>query len=791
MNRLEGSDQSATQLDQVKLCTNIGIECMDIDPKKRPDARHIIDRLNKTASTIETIISSSLLDQHVSFPKDQYCQEKNSKLLSKDLEMDTKESAEMEELAEYGWTHRVGHCQQGQEETPVDQWLLWRVRDRKQNVSPQGARISGSNSGVLYKLKNLSIFNRKARREFLRSGGSILRNSAYLRIFRKGELKQILKDEKFIGKSVFGEVYKGLVGNVPVVVMKQISDAPLDKNQFISIVQSRVRHKNIVEMIGVCLEADVPMLVYEFLSSSLHDILHMSNLHLSLGLRLSIAADSAGGLAYIHSDHVKSLHGNLKPTNIFLDHKLVAKIWDFGISMMFGVDTQMIGSDITYTDPVYLQTGVLTTKSDVYSFGVVILELLTRKKATHDDNNGLVRKLLENHEMGRKSTELFDQEIAAPGDLEFVDSLAEIVMECLSQDMDLRPTMVDVAKRLSILSKSYELALSGSIISGSISGVPNKLKNRSISNEKVQKEILRYGGSSLTNLAAMSFISTGILKEFLKDEKFIGKGAFGEVYKGLAGDEPVVVMKLISDDVLDINQFVREFSIQSCARHKNIVKMIGVCLDADVPMLVYEFLCNGSLHEILHRSNLHLSLGLRLSIAADSAGGLAYIHSDHVKSLHGNLTPTNIFLDHKLVAKILDFGISRMFGVGTEMIGGDITYTDPVYLQTGLLTTKSDVYSFGVVILELLTRKKATHDDNNGLVRKLLENHKMGRKSTELFDQELAAPGDLEFVDNLAEIAMECLSQDTDLRPTMADVAKRLSILSKSYELALLQKATS
>uniref|UniRef100_A0ACD5TBA8 Uncharacterized protein n=3 Tax=Avena sativa TaxID=4498 RepID=A0ACD5TBA8_AVESA len=469
MNRLEGSDQMATQLDQVKVCTNIGIECMDIDPKKRPDARHIIDRLDKTTSTIETIISSSLLDRHVSFPKDQYCQEKNSKLSSKDLEMDTKESAEMEELAEYGWTHGIYHCQQGQEETPVDQWSLWGARDMKQNVSPEGAIISGSISGVPCKLKNRSISNKKLQREILRYGGSSLsnngsslRNLAATMFISKGFLKQFLKDEKFIGKGVFGEVYKGLAGDEPVVVMKRISDAVLDINQFVRefSIQSCVRHKNIVKMIGVCLDADVPMLVYEFLSNgSLHEILHRSNLHLNLGLRLSIAAGSAAGLAYIHSNHVKSLHGNLKPTNIFLDHKLVAKISEFGILRMFGVDTRMIGSDITYMDPVYLQTGVLTKKSDVYSFGVVILELLTRKKATHDDNNGLVRELLENHKMGRKSTELFDQEIAARGDLEFVDKLAEIAMECLSQDMDLRPTMEDVAKRFSILSRSYVLAL--------------------------------------------------------------------------------------------------------------------------------------------------------------------------------------------------------------------------------------------------------------------------------------------------------------------------------------------
>jgi hypothetical protein len=104
---------------------------------------------------------------------------------------------------------------------------------------------------------------------------------------------------------------------------------------------------------------------------------------------------------------------------------------------------------------------------------------------------------------------------------------------------------------------------------------------------------------------------------------------------------------------------------------------------------------------------------------------------------------------------------------------------DPVYLQTGRLTEKSDVYSFGVVILEVISRKKATHSDNNSLVTSFIECHRKGEKATELFDKEIAAGGDLEILDTLAGIAVHCLNFDVDQRPSMTDVVARLLTLNR------------
>jgi serine/threonine protein kinase len=238
--------------------------------------------------------------------------------------------------------------------------------------------------------------------------------------------------------------------------------------------------------------------------------------------------------------------------------------------------------------------------------------------------------------------------------------------------------------------------------------------------------------------------------------------------------------------VLESDQFANEVIIQSQVIHKNIVRLIGCCLEVDAPMLVYEFISQGSLDDILHNNNNKVALDLdtRLSIAAQSADGLAYMHSKaNIKILHGDVKPANILLDDNFVAKISDFGISRLIARDKEHTGsviGDMNYMDPVYLQEGLLTEKSDVYSFGVVILELISSRRAIHSENNGLVKSFLEAHKKQEKATELFDKEIAITNNLELLDSLAGMAVECLSLDVDQRPTMMEVAERLLILSRS-----------
>ncbi|KAK1670816.1 hypothetical protein QYE76_058975 [Lolium multiflorum] len=307
---------------------------------------------------------------------------------------------------------------------------------------------------------------RHMRRELYRkNGGPTLEKASIIKLFKKDDLTPILKPSNTIGKGGFGEVYKGLVDGAWVAVKKPVRGNQMESDQFTNeiIIQSKVIHKNIVRLIGCCLEVDTPMLVYEFISQgSMDDILHGGEKKpLSLDARMNIAAEAAQGLAYMHSQaNTVILHGDVKPANILLDDKFVPKISDFGISRLIARDnehTALVIGDMTYMDPVYLQTGLLTAKSDVYSFGVVILELISRKKATHPSNTSLVNSFIENHKKGMKSTELFDPEIAVGADVGLLDSLADLAMKCLDLDVDQRPTMTQIAEQLVAFIRSRQM----------------------------------------------------------------------------------------------------------------------------------------------------------------------------------------------------------------------------------------------------------------------------------------------------------------------------------------------
>ncbi|XP_078166916.1 wall-associated receptor kinase 5-like [Carex rostrata] len=276
------------------------------------------------------------------------------------------------------------------------------------------------------------------------------------------------------------------------------------------------------------------------------------------------------------------------------------------------------------------------------------------------------------------------------------------------------------------------------------------------------------------------------------DEKnVLGQGGNGTVYKGtLINNEVVAIKKCKTIDERQKKEFGKEILILSQINHKNIVSIIGCCLEVEIPILVYEFIPNGTLFDIIHvKHSICIPLRTRLRVAQEAAEALAYLHSGVSPPIvHRDVKSSNILLDENFMAKVSDFGASVLAPTDEDqfitLVQGTRGYLDPEYMQTGQLTIKSDVYSFGVVLLELLTRKKAFYLDgpeerslSSGFLSALKEN-KLG----EILDVQIMDEESMDLIKGVAELARECLNMEGEKRPEMREVAEGLDRLRKTMK---------
>ncbi|KAI3953307.1 hypothetical protein MKX01_042302 [Papaver californicum] len=279
------------------------------------------------------------------------------------------------------------------------------------------------------------------------------------------------------------------------------------------------------------------------------------------------------------------------------------------------------------------------------------------------------------------------------------------------------------------------------------------------------------------------------------DELILGRGGFGTVYLGTLSDKSIVAIK--KSKVIDetqIEQFINELVILAQVNHRNVVKVLGCCLETEVPLLVYEYISNGTLFQHIHNkadgksSSTSLSWKSRLRIATESAGALAYLHSAaSIPIIHRDIKSANILLDENYTAKVSDFGASRLNTLGQTQIDtlvqGTLGYLDPEYFHTSQLTDKSDVYSFGVVLVELLTGEKPLSLNRSQEQRSLASFflHAMERNDVfKLIEPRVANEGSREHIIAVTELAGRCLYTKGEYRPTMKQVAAELENLNKS-----------
>ncbi|XP_004306243.1 PREDICTED: putative wall-associated receptor kinase-like 13-like [Fragaria vesca subsp. vesca] len=275
-------------------------------------------------------------------------------------------------------------------------------------------------------------------------------------------------------------------------------------------------------------------------------------------------------------------------------------------------------------------------------------------------------------------------------------------------------------------------------------------------------------------------------------ERIIGQGGQGTVYKGMLMDGRIVAVKKSKMvDEAKLSEFINEVVILSQINHRNIVQLLGCCLETEVPLLVYEFIPNGNLSQYIHEQSeeFPLTWEIRLRIATEIAGALAYLHTSTLFPIfHRDIKSTNILLDDKYRAKIADFGTSRLVAIDqthlTTRVHGTFGYLDPEYYQTSQFTEKSDVYSFGVVLVELLTGKKpVTRSDEDEMYKSLASYFIVSMQEDSLFDildARVVNEGSKDGILRVANLARRCLGLNGRKRPTMREVTTELEVIQLS-----------
>ncbi|XP_015697519.1 tyrosine-protein kinase JAK2-like isoform X1 [Oryza brachyantha] len=283
-------------------------------------------------------------------------------------------------------------------------------------------------------------------------------------------------------------------------------------------------------------------------------------------------------------------------------------------------------------------------------------------------------------------------------------------------------------------------------------------------------------------------------------EREIGRGAFGVVYKGvLENGEVIAVKKLERTSGIHARRFQNEAENLVELEHKNIVKLIGSCcqaetqvvqhngkhvfIDVEEKLLCYEYLSNGSLDNYIYDESNGIDWPTRFKIIIGICNGLHFLHKERNEAIiHMNLKPSNILLGDDMVPKIADFGLSRLFGqeqtrVITKNVVGWIGYIAPEYYYRGEISEKSDIFSLGVLILEIVTGLKNDSSSQDISSRILIDNvHKNWLKTSQISSKypSLEADGLLQ-AKRCIEIGLNCVDTNPKKRPAIGEIIVKLT----------------
>ncbi|XP_030484241.2 G-type lectin S-receptor-like serine/threonine-protein kinase At4g03230 isoform X1 [Cannabis sativa] len=274
----------------------------------------------------------------------------------------------------------------------------------------------------------------------------------------------------------------------------------------------------------------------------------------------------------------------------------------------------------------------------------------------------------------------------------------------------------------------------------------------------------------------------------------LGQGGFGPVYKGkFPGGQEIAIKRLSSGSGQGLEEFKNEVMLIAKLQHRNLVRLLGYCVEGEEKLLLYEYMPNKSLDSFIFDRTLSVLLNweLRFDIILGIARGLVYLHHDsRLRIIHRDLKTSNVLLDEEMNPKISDFGLARIFGGkqtegSTTRVVGTYGYMSPEYALDGFFSIKSDVFSFGVMVLEILSGKKNTGFYQSEEALSLLGYAwKMWKdnKTLDLMDAALSESCNASEFLRCVNVGLLCVQEDPSDRPTMPNVIFMLGNVTASLQ---------
>ncbi|KAL6207026.1 hypothetical protein ACLB2K_024271 [Fragaria x ananassa] len=616
-----------------------------------------------------------------------------------------------------------------------------------------------------------------------------------------------------LGEGGFGPVYKGLLANGEEIAVKRLSkNSGQGLEQFKTELKliAKLQHRNLVRLLGCCINTEEKMLIYEYLPNKSLDFFifdRSRSLSIDWKDRFEIINGIARGVLYLHQDsRLKIVHRDIKASNVLLDSTMNPKISDFGLAKMLGEDqlqantNRVIGTG--YMSPEYAMEGRYSTKSDVFSFGVLLLEIISGKRNTDHNLDSPSRNLIGKiWDMWREGQALgiVDPSLSLYPAHE-VSRCIHIGLLCMQESTTDRPTMSEVVYMLgketpltspkkpafilqSSNPNSEEAPGRGLSLNNFAQGQGQDLYIRAdaIVSGSLMKQ---YGSIAHKDLEYFNLKSILAATDNFSIANKLGEGGFGPVYKGLlANGEEIAVKRLSKNSGQGLEQFKTEVKLIAKLQHRNLVRLLGCCFNSEEKMLIYEYLPNKSLDFFIFDRSRSLSIDWkkRFDIINGIARGVLYLHQDsRLKIVHRDIKASNVLLDSTMNPKISDFGLAKMIGedqlqANTNRVIGT-GYMSPEYAMEGRYSTKSDVFSFGILLLEIISGKRNTDYNLNSPSLNLIgEIWDMWRKGQALgiVDPSLSLYPAHE-VSRCIHIGLLCVQESTTDRPTMSEVVYML-----------------